>query len=105
MGNEDALELIKVLEPEEWKLIPLIDIDRFYSIMENDVSKFIEKFIRPKYTPEEIKVRFPNKYKDLLKVADPKNIDIILKYRSYNYKIELIIGKELLYSKVRFIFP
>ena len=71
--------------------------------MEDDVNKFIEKSTRPKYIPEEIKARFLNEYKDLFKVVDPKNADIIPEYRSYNYKIELIIGKELLYFKVRSI--
>ena len=73
--------------------------------MENNVNKFIEKSIRLKYTPKEIKARFPDKYKDLSKVIDFKDTDIILKHRSYNYKIKLIIGKELLYSKAKPILP
>ena len=106
MGDEEAPKLREAaLEPEERKLTPLININRFYNIIKNDVNEFIEKFTKFKYISEEIKACFPNKYKDLSKVVDLKNVDIIPEYRSYNYKIKLIAGKELLYSKIRPISP
>ena len=107
MGDEDALKILvdsltpDSIELEERKLIPLIDIDRLYSIIEDDVNKFIEKSTRLKYTLKEIKIRFSDKYKDLFKVTDLRDADIIPEHYFYNYKIELIVGKELLYFRAK----
>lgn len=56
---------------------------------------------------KEVKVRFPDEYKDLLKVVNPKDTDVILEYCLYDYKIELKLGNEkaLLYSRARPISP
>lgn len=102
--NLDEAEEPAKLE-EERKPTPLTDIDRICGITEEDVQKFMEKSTRPKYTPEEVKARFLDEYKDLSHVANPRDADIIPEHRSYDHKIELIPGNELPYSRARPMSP
>ncbi len=101
-GDKDTTYWTNKLNPIYYGFINNIfntDTETFCYITNNNITKFLKG--KKELILNEFKTKLPKEYHAFLDLFQQKNTDILSPYRSYDHKIEIMPGKELLLQKNR----